>query len=217
MVRTRALIPGSVLQLGDSDHRHELSPPRRPTRAPPGRGLLRSEPRPCGPPLALRRRSSGFPHRTQGLGPSLLPPGPSLQLGSLQPKIGKEVNRGVATGKWLLLTWRYPLRSNSGRAPERGPWRGPRLADTGIWGCACTHPDVSDSPMAGPLPGARSSNSSGLGPLPAERRVWDRGQVCGRHPTTNSQAGRGRLGPIRALGRGLSDVLWAGRTPWKKI
>ena len=123
----------------------------RRTGAPPGPGLLRTQPPGGGPRLALGRRSSGFPHSPQGLGSRRLPPHPSLRLGSRLQKIDKAVNRGAAGGKCLLRTRRYPFRANPSRAPARGQGvaRASRTRTLGTGAAPCTHPGASDSPMAG--------------------------------------------------------------------
>lgn len=125
--------------------------PTRRTGAPPGPGLLCTQPPGGGPRLALGRRSSGFPHSPQGLESRRLPPHPSLRLGSRLQKIDKAVNRGAAGRKRLLGTRRYTFRANPSRSPARGPRGGPRLADsnTGNRGRALHSPRCFRQPHGG--------------------------------------------------------------------
>lgn len=106
-------------------------------------------------------------------------------------------------------------RLRGGHGAARASQTRTRIPRTGA--APRTHRDASDSPMAGKLPGAVSSNSSGRRPLRAERRGWDGGRTSGAHLRANPRAELGRLGPISLLGRGLSAVLRAGRAPTRKI
>lgn len=92
-----------------------------------------------GPRPARGRRSSGSAHSPRGRGARRLPPPSLASGGSRLQKIGKAANRGVARGRRLLRSWRYPSALTQAGTYTRAT-RQLEDPDAGNPGCALHSP-----------------------------------------------------------------------------